>query len=162
MEYSVERLEHRHWPAVRAIYEEGISTGQATFETSAPDWERWNGDHLQICRFVMVRGDLVAGWSALSPISGRSVYAGVAEVSIYIAQDHRVQGCGRILLKALIEGSELAGIWTLQTGVFPENDASMALHKACGFRIVGRRERIGQINGLWRDVILLERRSYVV
>lgn len=159
MEFSIERLEFRHWPIVKAIYEEGISAGEATFETSAPGWKEWNRNHLPECRFVMAHGEQVAGWTALSPTSARSVYAGVVEVSVYIGEEYRGQGLGKALLNAMIKESELAGFWTLQAGVFPENSASMALHEACGFRIVGYRERVGQMNGLWRDVILFERRS---
>lgn len=157
--FSLEHLKFVHWSRVKAIYEEGISNGDATFETAAPGWEEWEKDHLSCCRLVTVAGGDVAGWAALSPVSGRCVYAGVAEVSVYVATEYQRRGLGKELLIALIKESESAGIWTLQAGMFPENVASMALHLSCGFRIVGRRERIGQVNGVWRDVILLERRS---
>ena len=147
------------WPAVKAIYEEGIATGQATFETEAPSWETWNTEHLATGRLVACKRGQVVGWAALSPVSGRCVYAGVAEVSVYVAEKARGQGIGTALLQALIIDSEEAGIWTLEAGIFPENRASLVLHKACGFRQVGYRERLGQLNGLWRNVILMERRS---
>jgi phosphinothricin acetyltransferase len=147
------------WPAVRAIYLEGIATGHATFETAVPGWEKWNADHLPDCRLVARAGDTVQGWAALSAVSGRCVYAGVAEVSLYIGASYRGHGIGRALLEALIEQSEAKGLWTLQAGIFPENQASLALHQKCGFRVVGRQEKIGCMNGDWRDVIRLERRS---
>ena len=148
------------WEQVRAIYLEGIATGDATFETDAPSWEKWDAKHLRECRLVARRGDgRVVGWAALSPVSDRCVYAGVAEVSVYVGADGRGKGTGRALLKALVEASERCGIWTLQAGVFPENIASTRLHLKCGFREVGRRERLGHMNGAWRDVMLLERRS---
>jgi phosphinothricin acetyltransferase len=150
------------WDTVRAIYREGIATGNATFETDAPAWEAWDNGHLRACRLVAKTDGRVAGWAALSPVSGRCVYAGVAEVSIYVAGSARGQGIGQALLVALVEASERAGLWTLQAGIFPENAASLALHRACGFREVGRRECIGQMDGVWRDVVLMERRSKVV
>ena len=156
---KLEPMREGDWPAVRAIYEEGIATGQATFETEAPSWETWNADHLVTGRLVARNRGQVVGWAALSPVSGRCVYAGVAEVSVYVAEKARGQGIGTALLQALIIDSEEAGIWTLEAGIFPENRASLALHKACGFRQVGYRERLGQLNGLWRNVILMERRS---
>jgi phosphinothricin acetyltransferase len=148
------------WPAVRAIYLEGIATGNATFAQSAPEWEQWDAGHLAVPRIV-VRSDAGAvwGWAALSGVSSRCVYAGVAEVSIYIAERARGCGVGRQLMARLIVDSEAADIWTLQAGIFPENVASIALHQRAGFRMVGRRERLGQMNGRWRDVMLLERRS---
>ena len=156
---KLEPMREGDWPAVRAIYEEGIATGQATFETETPSWETWNADHLATGRLVARNRGQVVGWAALSPVSGRCVYAGVAEVSVYVAEKVRGQGIGIALLQALIIDSEEAGIWTLEAGIFPENRASLALHKACGFRQVGYRERLGQLNGLWRNVILMERRS---
>jgi L-amino acid N-acyltransferase YncA len=149
------------WGAVRAIYLEGIATGNATFATSAPDWEEWDSNHLRVCRLV-VRSGGVLGWVALSPVSERCVYRGVAEVSIYVAEHARGRGIGAVLLPALIQESERAGIWTLQAGIFPENDASIRLHKQAGFRVVGVREKLGCMGGRWRDVILMERRSAVV
>ena len=150
------------WPQVRRIYLEGIATGDATFETEAPSWERWNDAHLTFARLVARSESDVTGWAALSPVSSRRVYAGVAETSVYVGLDSRGQGIGRALLEALIQASESNGIWTLQAGIFPENRASIRLHQALGFREVGRRERIGQQNGVWRDTLLLERRSAIV
>ena len=162
MEPVTEELRPQDWPAVRAIYQEGIVTGNATFETQVPAWEDWDASHPEDCRLVARRGGHIVGWGALSPASGRCVYAGVAEVSVYVAAAARGQGIGKRLLQALIEVSERQGIWTLQAGVFPENEASIALHKSCGFREVGTRARIGQLRGVWRDVVLLERRSDTV
>jgi L-amino acid N-acyltransferase YncA len=149
------------WEAVRAIYLEGIATGNSTFEQSAPDWEAWDQGHLETCRLVARAGSEVLGWTALSPISRRQVYAGVAEFSIYVAERARGRGIGAALLKALIEVSEREGIWTLQSGIFPENTASLELCRRFGFRVVGTRARIGCMEGRWRDVVLLERRSAV-
>lgn len=162
MEPSVERMLPGHWPEVRAVYLEGLATGEATFETEAPEWERWDASHLPACRLVALAGECVAGWAALSPVSARKVYAGVAEVSVYVGAGFRGRGVGRLLLEALVRASEAEGLWTLQASIFPENRASVALHKACGFREVGRRERIGRLGGLWRDTVLLERRSRTV
>ena len=147
------------WESVRTIYEEGIRTGNATFETAVPEWEKWNRTHLADCRLVACFGLKVEGWAALSPISAREVYRGVAEVSIYIAERARGKGIGSQLLAALIAASEEHGMWTLQAGIFPENVASIALHERHGFRIVGTRDRIGCLKGHWRDVVLMERRS---
>jgi L-amino acid N-acyltransferase YncA len=162
MDFIVEKMKVEDWGGVRSIYREGIATGNATFETDVPEWQEWDRRHLGDCRFVARREGQVVGWGALSPVSSRCVYAGVAEVSIYVAASARGEGIGKTLLRTLIEESERQGIWTLQAGVFPENEASIALHKAWGFREVGYREKIGQMNGHWRDVILLERRSEVV
>ncbi len=153
-----------HWPAVCAIYEQGLATGQATFTTTAPTWEEWDRSHLASCRLVAVAGPAgpVLGWAALSPVSSRCVYGGVGEVSIYIAAAARGQGVGRQLLAALVAASEACGLWTLQASIFPENTASIRLHEALGFRQVGRRTRIAQLAGVWRDTLLLERRSAVV
>lgn len=145
---------------IRRIYLEGIATGNATFESEAPSWERWDAGHVRSCRLVAANGRRVVGWAALSPSSGRPAYAGVAEVSIYVENDARVLGVGSALLSALIAASEQEGFWTLQAGIFPENEASLALHAKDGFRVVGRRERPGRMkDGRWRDVLLLERRS---
>jgi L-amino acid N-acyltransferase YncA len=162
MDFIVEKMKVEDWEGVRSIYREGIATGNATFEKDVPEWQEWDRRHLGDCRFVARREGQVVGWGALSPVSSRCVYAGVAEVSIYVAALARGEGIGKSLLRTLIEESERQGIWTLQAGVFPENEASIALHKAWGFREVGYREKIGQMNGHWRDVILLERRSEVV
>ena len=147
------------WPAVREIYLEGIATRQATFETEASAWEAWDASHSPFARLVARKGETVVGWAALRPVSSRKAYAGVAEVSVYVAQSQRGCGLGRQLLEALIGESETNGIWSLQAVMFPENAASVALHRRCGFREVGRRERIGKLDGMWRDTILLERRS---
>ena len=147
------------WPAVRAIYAEGIATGDATFETSAPEWAAWDAGHTPEHRLVAVDDDTVLGWVACSPVSDRCVYAGVLELSIYVAAAARGRGVGSALLAALVASTEAAGVWTLQTGIFPENAASLALHARHGFRVVGTRERIGRMNGVWRDTVLLERRS---
>jgi len=154
-------MQPEDWDAVRAIYIEGISTGNSTFEQSAPDWETWDQGHLPSCRLVARAGSEVLGWTALSPVSRRQVYAGVAEFSIYVAERARGRRVGAALLKALIELSEREGIWTLQSGIFPENTASLDLCRRFGFRIVGTRERVGCMHGRWRDVVLLERRSDV-
>lgn len=147
------------WPAVRSIYEEGIATGNATFETAAPDWAAWDAARRPDCRLIAREEETIVGWAALSPVSSRCAYAGVAEVSIYVASTARGRGVGRTLLQALVEASEVAGLWTLQAGIFPENIASLRLHATCGFRVVGRRERVGRLHGVWRDALLLERRS---
>jgi L-amino acid N-acyltransferase YncA len=151
-----------HSGAVLAIYQAGIDEGNATFETKVPDWEGFTAARLPGHRFVAVSGNDVLGWVAVSPVSGRAVYRGVVEHSVYVDPGARGQGVGRRLLDALIDSTEAAGIWTIQSGIFPENAASVALHAAAGFRVVGVRERLGQHYGRWRDVVLLERRSRVV
>jgi L-amino acid N-acyltransferase YncA len=158
---SIAPLTAGHWDAVRSIYLEGIATGNATFQQSAPDWTEWDRAHLPTCRIVAVNQQEILGWAALSPVSSRCVYAGVAEVSVYVAQSARGNGIGAALLADLVIASEASGIWTLQAGIFPENSASIRLHTKAGFRIVGTRERLGSMNGHWRDVVLLERRSAV-
>ncbi len=150
------------WDRVKEIYLEGIATGNATFATDAPTWEQWDASHRRDCRLVARNGGEVVGWAALSPVSSRCVYEGVAEVSVYVGADARGRGVGRLLLAALVETSERAGVWTLQAGIFPENVASIELHKKVGFRLVGLREKLGCMNGQWRDVALMERRSAVV
>ena len=150
------------WEAVRGIYQEGIDTGQATFETAVPSWSEWDQVRLPVCRLVARRGKHVIGWAALSPVSGRAAYSGVAEAAIYVSEEERGRGVGRRLLETLIEAAEEAGIWTLQAAVFPENEASIGLFESCGFRTVGYRERIAKHHGVWRDTIILERRSDVV
>jgi L-amino acid N-acyltransferase YncA len=150
------------WDQVRSIYLEGVRSGNSTFETDAPSWEQWNEGHHEFARFVMRDGDKVLGWAALSPVSKRSAYRGVAELTVYVAESARHQGVGRALLEGVIEESEQNGIWTLQASIFPENVASAKLHLRCGFREVGRRERIATLNGVWRDTVLFERRSKTV
>ena len=147
------------WPAVEAIFVEGIATGDATFETAPPSWDEFDAGRLPGHRLVAVEDGRVVGWVALSPTSSRECYAGVVEHSVYVAEDARGRGIGRALMEALIESTEAAGVWTIETGIFPENAASLALHERIGFRIVGRRERIAQLDGVWRDTILLEHRS---
>ena len=164
MNTYIDTMRDEDWEQVRSIYLEGIMTGHATFETDAPSWEKWNASHLRECRLVARCGESgnsggIVGWAALGPVSERCVYSGVAEVSVYVGEKGRGHGTGRALLDALVEASEKCGIWTLQAGVFPENIASIKLHLKCGFREVGRRERLGKMNGAWRDVMLLERRS---
>jgi L-amino acid N-acyltransferase YncA len=151
-----------HWRTVREIYREGMATGNATFEKADPDWEKWNAGHLPCCRWIARAGDQVLGWAALSPVSGRAVYAGVAEVSVYVAEQARGRGVGKELLRALVTASEENGIWTLQASIFPENASSIAIHRKCGFRVVGTREGVGCMDGRWRDTVLLERRSAIV
>ncbi len=151
------------WPAVAAIYGAGIATGNATFETEVPSFQDWDAGHLKRPRLVAVDGDgRVVGWTALSPVSDRCVYAGVAEESVYVDPAVAGRGIGSALLRRLVEEAEAAGLWTLQTGVLPENEASLALHRRAGFRVVGVRERLGKLDGRWRDVVFLERRSPVV
>lgn len=155
-------MEAGDWEQVRSIYLEGIESGNSTFETDAPSWERWDQEHHQFARLVMRDGDQVIGWAALAPVSKRNVYRGVAEVTVYVTESARGQSIGRALLEALIAESETNGIWTLQASIFPENTASVKLHLRCGFREVGRRERIAVLNGVWRDTLLFERRSHSV
>jgi len=159
---EIRPLRPADWPAVRAIYEAGIATGNATFETTAPTWEAWDAAHLPGHRLLATDGGQVLAWAALAPVSDRCAYAGVAEDSIYVAPPAQGQGVGRALLAALIASAERAGIWTVQTGIFSENQASVRLHQACGFRVVGVRERLGRLQGRWRDVVLLERRSPLI
>jgi L-amino acid N-acyltransferase YncA len=176
MNYPILPMPPELWPAVREIYRQGIATGNATFETDVPEWEKWDSSHRKDCRLVALErfaedsAELVVplekltvlGWAALSPVSIRRVYAGVAEVSVYVSTAARGRGVGKALLQALVRESEANGIWTLQAGIFPENAASISLHKFCGFREVGVRHHIGQLRGVWRDVFLLERRSSTV
>ena len=159
---DVRHLRPDDWPEVARIFAEGIATGNATFETEVSSWNDWDAAHLGEHRLVAEHGGRVVGWIALAAVSSRCCYAGVAEVSAYVADEARGEGVGTTLLASVIESSERAGIWTLETGVFPENAASLGLLQRFGFRIVGTRERIGQLHGLWRDVIFLERRSEVV
>jgi L-amino acid N-acyltransferase YncA len=156
---EIRQMRTDDWPAVQAIYEQGIATRQATFETEAPSWEEWDAGHLAQPRLVAEDEGGVVGWAALSPVSRRPCYSGVVEESVYVAAQARGQRVGTSLLGALVERAEKAGIWTIQTSIFPENVASIELHRRCGFRVVGSRERIGQLDGAWRDTVLLERRN---
>jgi L-amino acid N-acyltransferase YncA len=162
MEITLESMVDSDWPAVALILREGIATGNARFEDTVPTWEEFSQTHLPICRLVARSREDVVGWVVLGATSTRPVYAGVAEVSIYVKASARGQGVGKTLLEGAISESERAGIWMLQAGIFPENGVSLALHRQCGFRTVGIRERIGKMNGHWRDVVLMERRSPVV
>jgi len=150
------------WEPVKLIYEMGIATGNATFQTTAPSWEEWNISHLHTCRFVTEEEGNILGWAALTPVSSRCVYAGVAEVSVYVDPAFSGKGIGYYLLNHLINASEAEGIWTLQAGIFPENLASLKIHEKAGFRQLGVREKIGKQHGVWRDTVLLERRSQTI
>lgn len=159
---QIEIMLPQHWPTVKKIYEEGIATGNATFQTTAPEWEEWDAAHVKNSRLVATENNEVLGWAALTAVSGRCVYAGVGEVSVYVAAAARGKGIGKKILQALITESEKNNFWTLQAGIFPENTGSVKIHEDCGFRIIGKREKIGHMNGLWRDTLLLERRSTTV
>jgi L-amino acid N-acyltransferase YncA len=159
MSVAIEPMREEDWPAVRAIYEEGIATGDATFDTEAPDWPAWDAGHLESCRLVARRdGELVA-WAALSPTAKKDAYRGVAEISLYVSERARGAGIAKMLGGALVEASEEAGIWTLEAWIFPENQTSLALCEYFGFRVVGVRERAGKLGDRWRDVVVVERRS---
>jgi phosphinothricin acetyltransferase len=159
---AIAALRPEHWPEVARIYADGIATGDATFETEVPSWERWDAAHLAAHRFVALSDGRVLGWVAVGAVSDRCVYDGVVENSVYVASEARGRGVGRALLERLVASTEAGGIWTIQTGIFPENTASLRVHERVGFRVVGRRERLGRLNGVWRDVLLLERRSTAV
>ena len=156
---QIRAMRAEDWPAVKAIYEQGIATRQATFETEAPAWEAWDAGHPAGLRLVAEEEGEVVGWAALSPVSRRACYAGVVEESVYVAEGARGRGTGIALLARLCSDADAAGIWTIQTAIFPENVASLELHRRCGFRVVGTRERIAQLDGVWRDTVLLERRA---
>ena len=162
MHLTIDLMNPADWPAVRDIYLQGIATGHATFETTPPDWEQWDAGHLVDCRLAARRLGRLIGWAALSPVSHRAVYAGVAEVSVYVSTDARRQRIGDGLMDALVSASEQHGFWALQSSIFPENEASLKMHLRHRFRLLGRRERIARLHGVWRDTILLERRSHVV
>ncbi|MFC4230629.1 GNAT family N-acetyltransferase [Parasediminibacterium paludis] len=151
-----------HYPQVAAIYLQGIATGQATFQTEAPTWQEWDKGHLPFCRLAAMVDHALVGWVALSPVSARPVYKGVAELSIYVAAMQRGKGIGKYLLQAAIKESEDNGIWTLQSGIFKDNTSSIQLHLRCGFREIGYREKIGCLNGVWKDNIIMERRSTII
>ncbi|HEV7656343.1 MAG TPA: GNAT family N-acetyltransferase [Mycobacteriales bacterium] len=158
---TVRRMDEEDWPAVAAIYGEGIATGNATYETEVPSWAQWDARHLPGHRLVAELDGVLAGWAAVGPVSGRPAYAGVVEHSVYVAAAARGRGVGRVLLAELVGSTERAGIWTVQSGIFPENEASLALHRGAGFRVVGVRDRPGRLRGRWRDVVIVERRSKV-
>lgn len=156
----VRTMKEEDWNQVAKIYEEGIATGFATFETTVPDYDSWNNAHVKGCRLVAEVNDIILGWAALSPVSSRCVYGGVAEVSVYVSKEARGKGLGKKLMLKLIEESEDKGYWTLQSGIFPENEASIRLHEKVGFRFMGKRERVGKTSqGVWKDNLLFERRS---
>jgi phosphinothricin acetyltransferase len=159
MEVKFRPMTYDDWEQVSAIYRQGIETGVATFEIQVPSWKSWDAAHLKNCRIVSEVENIVVGWAALSPVSSRKAYEGVAEVSIYISNDFKGKGIGSGLMKKLVDESEIAGFWTLQAGIFRENVISIKLHQDSGFRIVGYRERIAQLNGIWKDTVLLERRT---
>ena len=166
MEYVIDTIKPEDWPQVRSIYLEGLGTGNSTFEADTPDWDKWDSAHLQEHRSVVRAGDSILAWAALSPVSTRCVYTGVAELSLYVSAAHRDKGIGSALLKAIIDSTEKAGLWTLQGGIFPENRPSLRLVRKHGFKEIGRREKIGKMTygdlaGTWRDVILVERRSII-
>ena len=158
----IRNMQRTDWPKVSQIYAEGIATGIATFETQVSPYENWDAAHLSSCRLVALEENDVLGWAALSPVSSRCVYGGVGEVSIYVGRDARGKGVGRLLMEKLILESEREGLWTLQSGIFPENRASIILHEKMGFRYIGKRERIGKRDGIWKDNLLFERRSALV
>ena len=162
MEYIIDEMQPEDWEQVRQIYEEGLATGQASFEVDAPDWQQWDKAHHQHSRIVVRKQGRVVAWALLAPVSRRDCYAGVAEISLYVAPGQRGRGMGKHLLMALIESSERNGIWSLYGSTFPENTASIKVQLACGFRVVGRREKIACHHGVWRDTIITERRSKLV
>jgi phosphinothricin acetyltransferase len=162
MPVEVETMRRSDWSDVADIFRHGLATGHASFETDVPDYPAWDAAHLSEPRLVARLEGAVVGWAALSPVSERCVYGGVAEDSVYVAPEHGRRGIGRLLLTELVRRAEEAGIWTVQAGIFPENEASLALHEQCGFRVVGRRERLGRHRGAWRDVLLVERRSTTI
>ncbi|MEX0315655.1 MAG: N-acetyltransferase family protein [Allomuricauda sp.] len=156
---DVRKMNASDWEQVSQIYREGIATGFATFEQETPDYQHWNQAHVEQCRLVAEENGKVTGWAALSPVSSRCVYGGVGEVSVYVRKNDRGRGIGRILLEQLITESEKAGFWTIQSGIFPENEGSIQLHKKVGFRFIGKRERVGKLDGVWKDNLLFEKRS---
>jgi phosphinothricin acetyltransferase len=161
MDINLRELRPDDWDSVAAIYRQGIETGNATFQTEVPPWESWDSAHLKTCRIVACLGSEITGWAALTPVSGRCVYAGVAEVSVYVSSQYQGRKIGSMLLRKLITESENSGLWTLQSSVFPENLPSLKIHHNLGFRKVGIRKKIGKMNGKWRDTVLLERRSKI-
>ncbi|SHG72171.1 GNAT family N-acetyltransferase [Flagellimonas flava] len=158
----VRKMTSTDWAQVSNIYAEGIATGFATFEQDVPDYDQWDQAHIKSCRLVVEDEGCILGWAALSPVSSRCVYGGVAEVSVYVGAKSRGKGVGQLIMKELIAQSEDAGFWTIQSGIFPENEASISLHKKVGFRYIGKRERVGKIHGLWKDNLLFEKRSKAI
>lgn len=159
---QIRPMQPNDWSSVSKIYAEGIATGFATFETDIPTYDSWDSAHMKSCRLVAVLGNKILGWAALSPVSSRCVYGGVGEVSVYVGNENRGMGVGKLLMEALIKESEKEGLWTLQSGIFPENKGSIELHKKVGFRYIGKREKVGKLDGEWKDNVLFERRSKVV
>ena len=159
---STRAMKASDWPFVANIYAEGIATGFATFEKEIPSYPSWDQNHLSNCRIIAEHATAIVGWAALSPVSGRCVYGGVAEVSVYVGESYRGLGIGKLLLQELIGQSEAAGLWTLQSGIFPENEGSIRLHELLGFRRIGHRERVGKLDGIWKDNVIFERRSKIV
>lgn len=159
---KIREMSKADWESVARIYENGIATGIATFETSIPSYYSWDNAHMQKCRIVCTDGDDVMGWAALSPVSNRCVYGGIAEVSVYVDADNRGKGVGKLLMTNLITQSEAEGLWTIQSGIFPENEGSIKLHEKMGFRYIGKREKVGKLNGIWKDNLLFERRSKTI
>ena len=158
MAMKIREMSKADWQAVSRIYENGIATGIATFETSIPSYDSWNNAHMQKCRLVCTEEEKIQGWVALSPVSSRCVYGGIAEVSVYVADDSRSKGVGKLLMKNLIAKSEAEGLWTIQSSIFPENERSIKLHEKMGFRYIGKREKVGKLHGIWKDNLLFERR----
>lgn len=159
---NIRKMTPQDWDAVSRIYEEGIATGFATFETSIPTYDSWDAAHMNSCRLVATESDNILGWAALSPVSSRCVYGGIGEVSVYVGDHAREKGVGKLLLQTLIRESEAEGLWTIQSGIFPENVGSIELHKKVGFRYIGKRERVGKLHGTWKDNLLFERRSKTI
>lgn len=162
VDLNIRPMEVGDWPSVSKIYAEGIATGFATFEKDIPTYPDWDSAHMRSCRLVAVKESTILGWAALSPVSNRCVYGGVGEVSVYVGKNNREMGIGKLLMDALIHASEKEGLWTLQSGIFPENAGSIKLHEQCGFRFLGKRERVGRLDGVWKDNLLFERRSKIV
>ncbi|MFK7812687.1 MAG: N-acetyltransferase family protein [Maribacter sp.] len=159
---KLRKMEASDWEAVSKIYTDGIDTGFATFETNTPSYEAWNAAHMTACRIVAIENEKILGWAALSPVSSRCVYGGIGEVSVYVGNDSRGKGVGKLLIERLIKESEAEGLWTIQSGIFPENKGSIELHKKVGFRYIGKRERVGKLDGVWKDNLLFEKRSETV
>ncbi|NNE75879.1 MAG: N-acetyltransferase [Pricia sp.] len=161
-EIEIKPMQKDDWPEVSKIFAEGMATGYATFESTVPSYESWDAAHMTTCRIVALKEEKILGWAALSPVSSRCVYGGVAEVSVYVAGGNRRLGIGKHLMEALIAESEKEGLWTLQSGIFPENKGSVKLHENVGFRYIGKREKVGKRDGIWKDNLLFERRSTTI